>query len=131
MATLIQYKNNAAGVRTVIEHFPFHIGRSEQSDLCIDDELASRNHAVIEKVHSEEKDGHSHYILRDLDSTNGTFVNHNAISAHLMIEGDMIRIGQTFFRFEQSTQAEMGETRILKKSIIPGVYYTTDKQKQE
>ena len=129
MATLIQYKNNVAGVRVAIDRTPFHIGRSEASDLCLDDNLASRRHAVIEKAHSEDESGLSHYILKDLGSTNGTFVNHNAVSAHLLLEGDMIRIGQTFFRFAESTQAEMGETRILKKSLIPGVYYTTDKEK--
>lgn len=131
MATLIQYKNNIAGIKIAIDHTPFHIGRSEQNDLCIDDDLASRQHAVIEKVHSENEEGSTHFILRDLDSTNGTYVNHNTISAHLMVDGDMIRIGQTFFRFTESPHAEMGETKILKKSIIPGVFYTTDKEKPE
>jgi pSer/pThr/pTyr-binding forkhead associated (FHA) protein len=129
MATLIQYKNNVAGVKIAIDKSPFHIGRSEDNDLCINDDLASRAHALIEKVRGEDEDGRSHYILRDLDSTNGSFVNHNSVSAHLLVEGDMIRIGQTFFRFSESVQAEMGETKILKKSIIPGVFYTSDKEK--
>lgn len=129
MSTLIQYKSNVAGVKFAIDKTPLRIGRSEDNDLCIDDDLASRNHALIEKVHGEDEDGRSHYILRDLDSTNGTYVNHTAITAHLLVEGDMIRIGQTFFRFSESSQAEMGETKILKKSIIPGVFYTTDKNK--
>jgi len=129
MATLIQYKNNVAGVKIAIEKSPFRIGRSEDSDLCINDDLASRNHALIEKVRSEDEDGCSHYILRDLDSTNGSYINHNAITTHLLIDGDMIRIGQTFFRFSESNQAEMSETKILKKSIIPGVFYTTEKNK--
>lgn len=131
MATLIQYKNNIAGIKIAIDRTPFHIGRSEENDLCIDDDLASRHHAVIEKVHSDNDESSTHYILRDLDSTNGTYVNHNTISAHLMVEGDMIRIGQTFFRFSASIQADMGETKILKKSIIPGVFYTTEKEKQK
>lgn len=129
MATLIQYKNNVAGVKIAIEKSPFRIGRSEDNDLCINDDLASRNHALIEKVRSEDEDGLSHYILRDLDSTNGSYINHNAITTHLLVDGDMIRIGQTFFRFSESNQAEMSETKILKKSIIPGVFYTTEKNK--
>jgi len=129
MATLIQYKNDIAGVKLVIDTSPFYIGRSEESELCINDDLASRRHAVIEKVSSEDSSENSHYILRDLDSTNGIFVNHNAVKAHLLVDGDMIRIGQTFFRFSESPQTEMGETKVLKKSIIPGVFYTTDKPK--
>lgn len=129
MATLIQYKNDIAGIKIAIETTPFHIGRSDDNDLCIDDDLASRTHAVIEKVHSDDDDGDYHYILRDLDSTNGIFVNHNQVKAHLLVEGDMIRIGMTYFCFTDSNQSEMRETKILKKSIIPGVFYTTDKEK--
>jgi pSer/pThr/pTyr-binding forkhead associated (FHA) protein len=129
MATLIQYKNSVAGVKLAIEHSPFRIGRSEDNDLCVNDELASRHHAVIERVRSEGEDGDYHYLLRDLESTNGCYVNHNPVTAHLLVDGDMIRIGQSFFRYNDSTQTDMGETKILKKSFIPGVFYTTDKGK--
>jgi pSer/pThr/pTyr-binding forkhead associated (FHA) protein len=129
MATLVQYKNDIAGVKIAIEKSPFRIGRSEDNDLCINDFLASREHALIERVSSEDQ-SHSHYVIRDLDSTNGTYVNHEPISKHLLNEGDMIRIGQTFFKFTDSAAAEMGETKILKKSIIPGLFYTSDKKKK-
>jgi pSer/pThr/pTyr-binding forkhead associated (FHA) protein len=128
MATLIQYKNDVAGVKIVIDKSPFRIGRSEDNDLCINDSLASREHALIEKVTSEQAPHKSHYLIRDLNSTNGTYVNHNPITTHLLLEGDMLRIGQTFFKYSDSAAAEMGETRILKKSIIPGVFYTSDKK---
>ena len=131
MAILIQYKNDTPGVKIAIERDPFRIGRSEDNDLCIDDQLSSRSHAVIEQVSSRHNGDGSDYVLRDLDSTNGTFVNHAAISAHLLQDGDMIRIGQTFFRFAQQTQAsDPAATRILKKSIIPGLYYTSEKEKK-
>ncbi len=129
MATLIQYKNNVPGVKIAIDKSPYRIGRSEENDLSINDALSSREHALIEKVSSEQDPQLSHYVLRDLSSTNGTFVNHNPITVHLLLDGDMIRIGQTFFRYSESGQSEMGETKILKKSIIPGVFYTTDKEK--
>lgn len=128
MATLIQYKNNVPGVKIAIDKSPYHIGRSEENDLSINDDLSSREHARIEKVCSENQQL-THYVIRDLDSTNGTFVNHTPISVHLLLDGDMIRIGQTFFRFSESNQAEMGETKILKKSLIPGLFYTTEKEK--
>jgi pSer/pThr/pTyr-binding forkhead associated (FHA) protein len=130
MPTLIQYKNNIAGVKIALDRTPFRIGRSENNDLCINDELSSREHAVIEQVKSESDPASTNHVLRDLDSTNGTFVNHNPISAHLLVDGDMIRIGQTFFRYsEHGNEDDPGDTRIMKKSIIPGVYYTTEKNK--
>ncbi len=129
MATLIQYKNNVPGVKIAIDKSPYRIGRNEENDLSINDDLSSREHAQIEKVCSEQNPQLTHYVIRDLDSTNGTFVNHSAVSVHLLLNGDMIRIGQTFFRFSETNQAEMGETKILKKSLIPGLFYTTDKEK--
>ncbi len=128
MATLIQYKNNVPGVKIPLDSDPFRIGRSEDNDVCVDDELSSREHAVIERVKSESGDN-TNYVLRDLDSTNGTFVNHDKISQHLLVEDDMIRIGQTFFKFTERDGADLAETRVMKKSIIPGVYYTTDKKR--
>ncbi len=127
MATLIQYKNNVPGVKIPLEKDPFRIGRSEENDLCVDDELSSREHALIEKVKGKSADS-VNFVLRDLGSTNGTFVNHEQITDHLLVEDDMIRIGQTFLKFTEQDSAGLAETRIMKKSIIPGVYYTTDKK---
>jgi pSer/pThr/pTyr-binding forkhead associated (FHA) protein len=129
MATLIQYKNNIPGVKIAVDKLPFRIGRSEDNDLCIDDALSSREHALLDKVTSENDSDSVNYVLRDLDSTNGTFVNHTQVKAHLLVDGDMIRIGQSFFKFSEHDQPNPGDTQILKKSIIPGVYYTTDKKK--
>lgn len=129
MAILIQYKNNVPGVKIALDSDPFRIGRSEENELCIDDELSSREHALIEKVKAESGTSSVDYILRDLGSTNGTFVNHEQISRHLLVEEDMIRIGQTFFKFTEQDGADLAETRIMKKSIIPGVYYTADKKR--
>lgn len=129
MAALIQYKNNIAGVRIAVDNPVFRIGRGETNDLCIDDELSSRNHAVIERVRGETGDKSINYVIRDQNSTNGTFVNHSPITAHLLCDGDVIRIGQTFLKFMENEQSELNETRVLKKSIIPGVFYTTDKKK--
>ena len=131
MAVLIQYKNNVAGIKIPIDQMPLRIGRHEDNELCINDELASREHALIERVKSEQNESISNYVVRDLNSTNGTFVNHEQITAHLLVEGDMIRIGQAFFKYSESNHPELEETRIIKKTIIPGIFYTTDKEKKK
>lgn len=128
MAVLVQYRNGVAGIKVPIDHTPLHIGRSEENELCIDDALASRIHALIERVKGEDA-GLVGYVLRDLDSTNGTYVNHEPVSAHLLVEGDMIRIGQAFFRYSENDHPELGETRVIKKTIIPGLFFTAEKEK--
>src|SRR5438105_1288443 len=68
------------------------IGRSSKSDVQIDQESVSRNHAKIINT------GKS-IILRDLGSTNGTYVNDQLIDEYVLRDGDFIKIGRTIFKF--------------------------------
>lgn len=131
MAVLIHYKNGVAGVKIPIDQIALRIGRNESNDICVEDELASREHALIERVTNEQGDAISNYVVRDLGSTNGTFVNHEPITAHLLVEGDMIRIGQAFFKYTEGDHPELTETRVIKKTIIPGLFYTTEKEQKK
>ena len=127
MAGLIQYRNNVAGVVIILDADVCRIGRGDSNDVVIDDDLVSREHAVVERVEGPS-DGSSKYILRDLGSTNGTFVNHKQVKEHLLNEDDMIRIGQSFFKFSLKERSKPGETKVIRKTLIPGVYITTDKK---
>ena len=62
------------------------IGRRMDCDIRINSKNASRHHAQIFKVLSDD------YIL-DLDSKNGTFVNSKRIKKHSLEHGDVITIG--------------------------------------
>ena len=68
------------------------IGRTEGSDIFIDDSSVSREHASIER-----KD--SRFILEDLKSTNGTFINGEFVDVRILSHGDKIRIGNTVLQF--------------------------------
>jgi diguanylate cyclase (GGDEF)-like protein len=68
------------------------IGRSSKSDVQIDQESVSRNHAKIINA------GKS-IILRDLGSTNGTYVNDQLIDEYVLRDGDFVKIGRTIFKF--------------------------------
>jgi diguanylate cyclase (GGDEF)-like protein len=68
------------------------IGRSSKSDVQIDQESVSRNHAKIINT------GKS-IIMRDLGSTNGTYVNDQLIDEYVLRDGDFIKIGRTIFKF--------------------------------
>ncbi|WP_303901281.1 FHA domain-containing protein [Thiohalomonas denitrificans] len=126
MGILVHYKNNSPSVKINMDPMPFCIGRGDMNELSLDDDLASREHAIVEKVTGEQS-GSTEYVLRDCSSTNGTFVNGERVSAHLLVEGDTIRIGRTFFRFFKNAQGELNETVIMKR-ILPGIFYTTPKK---
>jgi len=70
------------------------IGRGLDNDLVIDDPRVSRHHAQITFRHS-------HYLLRDLRSTNGTFVNGQPVEAVVLAPGDLVSIGGFEMLFEQ------------------------------
>lgn len=66
------------------------IGRAVGNDIVVEDSAASRLHAEIWKDEALNK-----ISIVDLESTNGTFINHTRITGeHLLIENDMVRIGQ-------------------------------------
>ena len=70
------------------------IGRGLDNDLVIDDPRVSRHHSQITFRHS-------HYLLRDLRSTNGTFVNGQPVEAVVLASGDIVSIGGFEMLFEQ------------------------------
>lgn len=72
--------------------FPFTLGRSKASDIII-------NSPVVSSRHCEFLENGGLLFLRDNGSTNGTFVNGKRITHDTLIaEGDLIEIGETFFR---------------------------------
>ena len=71
------------------------IGRSEESEIFLVDPSVSRTHAVVEVDGTEP-------IVRDLGSTNGTFVNGERIEARPLRDGDELMFGNTRMRFETS-----------------------------
>ena len=68
------------------------VGRSSKSDIQIDQESVSRSHAKILNTGKN-------IILRDLGSTNGTYVNDQLVDEYVLRDGDFIKIGRTIFKF--------------------------------
>lgn len=69
------------------------IGRDADCEVLIDNIGVSRRHATIEKANGE-------YILTDLKSHNGTFVNGQRIYHHQLNDGDEFYIGKYSIQFE-------------------------------
>jgi len=77
------------------------IGRDQDCQVVIDDKFFSRCHAVI--VHEDEG-----WLLRDLDSTNGTWVNGTAARTCHLKDGDIIEIGKHRLVFVVGRAADVG-----------------------
>ena len=75
-----------------LDSFPFVIGRNKDAGFTLYSSRASKEHADIVRVGEE-------LILRDLGSTNGTFVNGEKITRHKLAHGDIIHIGGYEFGF--------------------------------
>jgi hypothetical protein len=68
------------------------LGRSKANDLVLDDVSVSSQHCRI-----RPEDGA--FVLLDLKSTNGTFVNERRVTSHKLAEGDVIRVGEMQLQF--------------------------------
>ena len=78
------------------QHDSFLIGRNPEAHLCLpEDRYFSRNHCLL-----EINPPHSH--VRDLRSTNGTFVNGQRITDAFLKNGDRIQCGETILIVEVS-----------------------------
>ena len=72
------------------------IGRSHDADVQIEDRYASGIHARI-----FSRDARSY--VEDMSSTNGTLLNDAELKGEAeLVDGDVVRIGDTEFRFEAS-----------------------------
>ncbi|GAA5159738.1 hypothetical protein GCM10011366_21350 [Ornithinimicrobium tianjinense] len=72
------------------------IGRDASADLPVDDPGVSRRHAEIRISH----DGpHLQVVLRDLGSTNGTYLNGEQVGSEELRSGDRITLGRTHLTF--------------------------------
>jgi EAL domain-containing protein (putative c-di-GMP-specific phosphodiesterase class I) len=71
---------------------PFVIGRSQSADLAIYSRKVSKDHALITQLDAS-------YIVRDLSSTNGTFVNGKRIDEAPLYDGDIIHFAHLEFGF--------------------------------
>jgi Nif-specific regulatory protein len=89
------------------------IGREKSNAVSVEDRMLSRHHCLI---HLED----SAFQIRDLGSSNGTYVNGLPVTAHALKDGDQIRAGQSLFRFAlgegmtpfPSPQVELNQTSV-------------------
>lgn len=125
MAMIIQTIDGVVSNRFDIQAPSLTFGRSVDNQVQIDDLAVSTEHAKI-KIDTDA-DGKEVFIMEDLASTNGSFINEVKIERQRLKHNDSIRIGWNVFIFIDENEQDMEKTSEIKKSWIPGVYYTKDK----
>lgn len=85
------------------EHETFLIGRSDAAHFCLpEDRFFSRHHCLLEIAPPQ-------IFIRDLGSTNGTYVNGQRIEAVHLKSGDRIQGGETILEVEVSAESPQPE----------------------
>ena len=98
---------------------PLVIGRDTAVSLCIADASVSRRHSRIEK-------NETGFVITDLESLNGTFVNDVPVKNRLLEHGDRVRIGNAHFVFlthdgepaSKSSDVTLDEAQVVSGSTV-------------
>lgn len=94
--------------------FPVRLGRSPSSDLAFDTDLdraTSLEHAAINYADDA-------FVLTDLGSTNGTFVNGSRVTTTILKDGDRIELGHGGPHLRVHLEGEAFESELTAKTMI-------------
>jgi len=109
-ATLLVIQGPEQGRKYELTPEPMHLGRSGQNEIRILDTEVSRQHALI-SFHDGK------WQIRDLKSSNGTYLNGQAVSTATIRSGDQIQIGRTILLFT-AEQQQADRTAVEKINLI-------------
>jgi pSer/pThr/pTyr-binding forkhead associated (FHA) protein len=126
MTVILQLHEGVAINKFALDKKLIRIGRDPDCEIFIDDKVVSMEHAVIEAIDVPENKGQKEFYIKDLGSTNSTFVNDKQITRQKLNHDDLIRVGWTSLRFVKEIDRKTEKTLKIHKSWIPGVYYTKE-----
>ena len=86
-ALLIMQRGQSGGSRFLLDADRTVAGRSEHADIFLDDVTVSRKHAEFVRELDD-------FVVRDIGSLNGTYVNRKRIESSLLRAGDEVQIGK-------------------------------------
>ena len=97
---LLQLKNKILGEYPLQEGASLTIGRRDTNDVVIEDSAVSGHHAKIDALEDR-------FVLIDLQSKNGSFVNEQLVNSHWLKHEDVITIGEhsLIFNYHEAEQA--------------------------
>lgn len=103
------------GKRFVLREGRVGMGRGSENQIVLDMDIVSRNHCELRR-HGLR------WHLVDLGSTNGTYVNDEIIEELALRQGDLIKVGDTIFKYLSGSdvEAQYHET-IYRMTIMDGL----------
>jgi len=106
--------NDGTETRYPITREVWRIGRSKDNELNLNDNSLSRRHAEVHR----NSDGT--FIIVDMNSMNGIYINNEKIEKKELHEGDVIEIGDVSFYFTQTTSDyALEEATVMEKTKAP------------
>lgn len=101
---------------------PLTMGREPENTVVLEADSVSRQHCRIEQ-------SGRHYIIKDNNSTNGTYVNDEPVTSMQLRRGDQVKVGDTIFKFlaGSDVEAQYHET-IYRMTINDGLTGTYNKR---
>jgi tetratricopeptide (TPR) repeat protein len=81
-----------------LTHDRVNVGRDDDNLICLDHITVSLHHAILIRIGT-------HYKVRDLISTNGTFVNGERMTGAELRHGDILMFGEVEMRYEEPGMA--------------------------
>lgn len=116
----LRYKN--PGEETVVVGLgdkPLIIGRSADADVTLKDDRVSRHHCEIRPWDGE-------FVLKDLKSQNGTFLNGERTQVATLQPGDHLKVGNTVISVElESVVGEHTALQEIEHEMEEGKGYRT------
>ena len=109
----LKSKNKTIGDFHVQKGVSFTIGRRSKNSAIIEDMAVSGYHAKIDTV----GDG---FVLIDLQSKNGSFVNEQLINSHWLKHGDIINVGEhsLVFNYSENDKTPGEEMEDLERTMV-------------
>jgi pSer/pThr/pTyr-binding forkhead associated (FHA) protein len=113
MPTLtLQLKNKSLGEYQLQKGVSLSIGRRDTNDVVIDDPAVSGHHAKIDSLGDR-------FVLIDLQSKNGSFVNEQLVNSHWLKHEDIITIGghTLVFQYHDEVQKRSGDSNEFDETL--------------
>jgi len=99
----LKFKDSVIGRYPIEKGKSLAIGRRKDNDIVIDNLAVSGHHAKIDAVGDA-------FVLVDLQSKNGSFVNEQLVSSHWLKDGDVISVGKHLLLFSLGDAPDDGES---------------------
>ena len=110
-------KGKDAGLQFRITGDRILFGRATDVDVVVSDPVASRHHAELVRIGTS-------FLVKDLHSSNGVYVNGQKIVEHYLMQGDVFSIGDHSYRYveiETKEPSKLTSTTGMDGNTIPGI----------